>query len=221
MNVFRQSKLQATEATPLATGTVTSSMNAATSSSCPVLGDSGLDPAAVPLPVAILLPLGFFLWGLGTWIRLMSKMDDGQEQLYHGIYMTLVAYPLGLAIPHARIKKAMSLAHGASLLQGISLMVCGLAWHSNFGFVDGTPVSVWAKYLNMYGMWGNTAGILWGATAGATDLFYTTKDTVAYRAPRWVENIQHVVLKSQGLCNIIATVMILNQLVSTIENQGK
>ena len=148
-------------------------------------------------------------------------MDDGQEQLYHGIYMTLVAYPLGLAIPHARIKKAMSLAHGASLLQGISLMVCGLAWHSTFGFVDGTPVSVWAKYLNMYGMWGNTAGILWGATAGATDLFYTTKDTVAYRAPRWVENIQHVVLKSQGLCNIIATVMILNQLVSTIENQGK
>ena len=70
----------------------------------------------------------------------------------------------------------------------------------------------------MYGMWGNTVGILWGAIAGATDLFYTTKDTVKYRAPRWVENVMHIALKSQGLCNIVATIMILNQFVSTIED---
>ena len=196
-----------TETTPLA-------------ASCPVVGNSGLDPAAVPLPLAILLPAGFFLWGLVTWFRLMSNMTDGQEQVYHGIYMSLFAYPLGLAIPHARIKKAMSLAHGVSLLQGVTLIACGLAWHSTFGFDDGTSASRWAKYLNMYGMWGNTAGILWGAMAGATDLMYTTKDTVAYRAPRWVENVEHVVLKSQGLCNIIATIMIFNQFVSTIESAG-
>ena len=198
-----------TETTPLA------------SSACPVAGNSGLDPAAVPLPLAILLPTGFFLWGLVTWLRLMPNMTDGQEQVYHGIYMSLFAYPLGLAIPHARIKKAMSLAQGASLLQGVTLIACGLAWHSTFGFDDGTSASRWAKYLNMYGMWGNTAGILWSAMAGATDLLYTTKDTVAHRSPhRWVENVQHVVLKSQGLCNIIATIMIFNQLVSTIESAG-
>lgn len=187
-------------------------------SSCPYAsGESTLDPAAVPLPVAICLPASFFLWGLITWIRLLPQMTDGQEQVLHGVFMWLVAYPLGLAIPHAKIKKAMSLVHGVSLLQGAILIVCGLAWHSTFGFQNGTSVSAWAKYINIYGMWGNTGGILWGAIMGATDLFYYTKDSVSYRAPRWIENVMHIVLKSQGLCNIIATIMIVKQFITTIE----
>jgi len=131
--------------------------------------------------------------------------------------MSLIAYPLGLAIPHAKMKKAMSLAHGVALLQGAVLIACGLAWHSAFGFVDKTTVSVWVKYINLYGMWGNTAGILWGAIMGAKDLFYYSKDYVSYQAPPWQENVQHIVLKSQGLCNMIAMVMIMKQMAATIE----
>jgi hypothetical protein len=184
-------------------------------SACPMASDGGLDPAAVPLPVAILLPLAFFVWGNITWIRCRSNMTDGEEQIYQGIFMCLFAYPLGLAIPHAKLKRAMSLCHGVSLLQGTKLVACGLAWHSAFGFTDGTPVSVWAKWINLYGMWGNTFGTIWNAVTGATDLLYITKDTVSYRAPRWAENVQHIILKSQGLCNMIAMVMILQQMAAT------
>jgi hypothetical protein len=184
---------------------------------CPVSGN-GLDPAAVPLPVAILLPTSFLLWGLAIFFSSPS-MTDGQEQIFHGVLMHLFAYPLGLCIPHAKIKKAMALAHGASLLQGTILVVCGMAWHETFGFVDGTSYSLWTKYINLYGMWGNTFGILWGAIMGASDLFYVTKESLDHRGPDWIENILHGVLKSQGLCNIISCVMIIKQFVSTIEDK--
>ncbi len=82
-----------------------------TKGTCPVVVNSATDPAAVSLPVAILLPTGFLFWGILTWNRLASKMDDGQEQIFHGVLMSLIiAYPLGLAMPHAKIEKAMSLA---------------------------------------------------------------------------------------------------------------
>ena len=77
---------------------------------CPV--SPSLDPAAVPLPVALLLPAALLLWGASVLARLGSVMSDGEEQTAHGVVMMLFAYPLGLAIPHARIKLAMKAAHG-------------------------------------------------------------------------------------------------------------
>jgi hypothetical protein len=213
----------ANEKTPLTvTGQIQIQSKVDGASACPMAG-GGLDPAAVPLPLAIILPLAFFGWGCIQWIRCRSHMTDGQEQIYHGILMCLVAYPLGLAIPHAKLKAAMSLCHGVSLLQGTKLLACGLAWHSHsaFGFTDGTPASVWAKWINLYGMWGNTIGILWIAVMGATDLLYKTKDLVSYRAPRWVENVQHVILKSQGLCNIVAMIMILKQMMAATTSMSE
>jgi len=183
---------------------------------CPWATASTMDPAAVPLPVAIALPIILLVWGSIKLSYITPLMTDGQEQIFHGVLMSLIAYPLGLAIPHAKIKKVMSLAHGASLLQGSILVAYGLAWHTAFGFVDKSSASTWAKYINLYGMWGNTIGILWGAITGAKDLFYWTKDSVSYQAPNWQEVTLHILLKSQGLCNIIAMIMILKQMSASI-----
>ena len=49
------------------------------------------------------------------------------------------------------------------------------------------------------------------------DLLYISKDYTSYRAPQWVQNVQHIVLKSQGLCNIAACVLILKQIATKIE----
>ena len=182
---------------------------------CPASGGGPLDPAAVPLQVAILLPASLLLYGLSKLWFASSSLTDGHQQIGHGVVMWLFAYPLGLGIPHVKIKKAMALTHAASLLQGTILVVCGYLWHDTFGFVDGSTTSTMAKQVNLYGMWGNTVGCLWSAVMGASDLLYVTKGSVTYVAPQWVENVLHIVLKSQGLCNVISVVMILNQFIRT------
>ncbi len=110
----------------------------------------------------------------------------------------------------------MALTHGASLIQSVILMAMGAMWHSTFGFEDKSQNSKWAKWINLYGMWANSFGILWGAVFGAKDLFYVTKEMVSYQAPEWAEAVLHVLLKSQGLCNIIAYVMIIKQFSKTL-----
>jgi hypothetical protein len=175
------------------------------------------DPAAMPILLAASLPVGFFLWGFVTWMRLRPKLTDGSEQIYHGLLMALVAYPLGLLIPHARIKKAMALAHGASLLQAALLIILGQAWHDTFGYVDKSRSSVAAKWINLWGMWGNTFGIVWGAVFGAKELLYVTKFFVEYQAPPWAEAVMHVLLKSQGLCNMVSFVLVMKQFAKKIE----
>lgn len=88
----------------------------------------------------------------------------------------------------------MSFAHGASFLQGAILIACGMAWYDTFGFVDWTMTSSLATVSNLYS--------LWTAIMDATDLFYETKETVTHRALCWVDNVQHIVLKGQGLDSV-------------------
>jgi hypothetical protein len=180
-----------------------------------------VDDAAIPLPVGIALFVIPLLWGCHMWLRLRPKLSDGVEQVFHGVYMALVAYPMGILIPHAKIKKVMGLAHGVALIQAALLITMGGAWHTTFGFEDKSRASVMAKWINLYGFWINTFGMMWGAATGAKDLFYVTKEFVNYQAPPHIEAVLHILLKSQGLCNVISTVLIMKQMASKYETNIK
>jgi len=171
------------------------------------------DPTALPLPAAIGLPCVLFLLGAFHWVKARSRgqMSDGNEQILHGLWMTLFGFPLGLLIPYAIIPKAVSLAHGVALLQGVFLIAMGSIWHSHFGFVSGERLSVIAKWFNLYGFWFNLFGILWGAFTGAKDLFYLSKGAVDFQASPEFELVLHFLLKSQGICNLIAFVIVIHQ----------
>lgn len=170
------------------------------------------DPAAVPLPVALGIPTLLFFVGAVYWLQSRRFMDDGTEQIFHGVWMSLWVLPLGAAISHAKIPAAMSLVHGVSLLQGVFLIAIGSIWFTHLGFKQNEKTSFIAKWCMLWGFWSNTFGILWGAVTGAKDLFFKSKSSVPFQAPELHETILHILLKFQGICTLIAFLIILHQM---------
>ena len=182
-------------------------------SGCPVLIGQN-DPTAVPLAVAVAVPTAILVWGCYLWFRLLSSpeahanFDAGSEHIFHGLFQFLFSLPLGLAIPHSKIKAAMSLVHGVTLLQAVCFLAIGLVW-PHIGFADGAPSATIVLWMNIIGFWGNTFGILWASVTGAKCLLYKSKESVAFQAPPAHEVVLNVMLKGQGLCNIVAGVMMM------------
>jgi len=176
------------------------------------------DLAIVPFAVAAGLPAITLVWGLHLWLKLRRKMDDGSKQVFHGLLMMLFAYPLGILIPHTVAPQPMKVAHSVSLLQAIFLVGLGSVWHTHIGFKSGERDSVVAKWINLYGFWFNSFGMIFGAFTGAKSLFYISAPFIQVEASPEHEAILQFVLKSQGTCNIIACVMMIRKMASKYAN---
>ncbi|CAE8603196.1 unnamed protein product [Polarella glacialis] len=172
--------------------------------------DPAVDAASVPLPVVVavlalvgvLLPLRW-LW-LGTPARKRTPQEShARWHILAGLHQILFGLPLALLIPHARIPKAVALAHSIALIQGSMCVVFGLLWPS-LKMPHWTSKATTA--INLYGFYFNIFGVLWGAFTGARDLLYVTKllpDVAALPRLAWAEAVLHVLLKTQGAANVV------------------
>mmetsp|Transcript_15267 Transcript_15267/g.48045 ORF Transcript_15267/g.48045 Transcript_15267/m.48045 type:complete len:186 (+) Transcript_15267:28-585(+) len=177
--------------------------------------EPALDPAAMPLPVVLLvivlvgvvLPLRWLL--LSPARKRTPQEGHARMHILAGLHQILLGLPLALLIPYAQIPKAVALAHSLSVGQGTMCIVFGLLWPQLRMPPFTSNVTTW---INLYGFYFNTIGVLWGAFSGSRDLLYVTKLMPAVASlPRvaWMEAVLHVLLKSQGVCNVVGVCSML------------
>lgn len=169
-----------------------------------------VDPYAMPLPACLFLM--FFVVSLTYYWKMTGRFRSSprNDQLFHGLLMTVVALVGGLFIPHAPRTRSMLTFHAVGLLQAMSLLAFGGIWSLIYGDETRGKIAAWC---NILGFWFNLLGIVYSAITGAQCLLYYTKHSnpQVHAIGSIAETFLEIVLKGQGLLNLLGVMFMLHE----------
>lgn len=130
--------------------------------------------------------------------------DHGRRLLWHGLVLFLLGLLTGFAVPAFRNPRMGLSAHLEGVLNGIFLVVLGLAWH-RFSLAGRGRVALF--WLALYGTYVN-----WGSTLLAA-VFGTSRRTpiggAGFSGQPWQENLVDFGLISLSVAIVAACLLAL------------
>jgi (hydroxyamino)benzene mutase len=139
------------------------------------------------------------------WSGTVNKPDHSQRLLWHGLFLFFLGLVTGLAVPIVRNPRMGLSAHLEGVMNGLLLVVLGLAWQR---FRLSARARVALFWLALYGTYVN-----WGSTLLAAAFGTSRRTPIAgagFTAQPWQENLLEVGLISLSVAILGACVSAAN-----------
>lgn len=134
----------------------------------------------------------------------VSTPDHSQRLLWHGLFLFFLGLLTGFAVPALHNPRMGVSAHLEGVMNGILLVVLGLAWHR---FTLSTRARVALFWLALYGTYANWASTLASALLGTSRR--TPIAGAGFSGQPWQENLIEAALVSLSIAIVAAAVIAL------------